>query len=197
MDYTSLDDAALIGLIARLHSDALGILYDRYGRLIFTVAVHIVGDAQTAEEITQDVFVRVWEGASTYRSDLAKVNSWLISIARHRAIDELRRRGSRPEKDSVDWPEDSGMENVELDRMLSSGDTAQEVEVLLQQRRVRQAVAALEPDQRRALNLAFFKGMSHNEIAEVLGEPLGTVKSRIRLAMYKLRNVLAEAGIIQ
>lgn len=197
MDYTSLDDAALIGLIARLHSDALGILYDRYGRLIFTVAVHIVGDAQTAEEITQDVFVRVWEGASTYRSDLAKVNSWLISIARHRAIDELRRRGSRPEKDSVDWPEDSGMENVELDHMLSSGDTAQEVEVLLQQRRVRQAVAALEPDQRRALNLAFFKGMSHNEIAEVLGEPLGTVKSRIRLAMYKLRNVLAEAGIIQ
>jgi RNA polymerase sigma-70 factor (ECF subfamily) len=89
------------------------------------------------------------------------------------------------------------MENADLAGMPAFGDPAQEVEVLFQQRRVRQAVAALEPDQRRALNLAFFKGLSHNEIAELLDEPLGTVKSRIRLGMYKLRNVLAEAGIIQ
>jgi RNA polymerase sigma-70 factor (ECF subfamily) len=175
----------------------LGILYDRYGRLVFTVAVHIVGDAQTAEEITQDVFVRVWEGAASYRSDLAKVNSWLISITRHRSIDELRRRGSRPEKDALDWPDDSGMENGDLDGIPVMGDPAQQVEVLIQQRRVRQAVAGLAPDQRRALNLAFFKGLSHQEIAEILGEPLGTVKSRIRLAMNKLRNVLAEAGRLQ
>ncbi len=197
MDITVLDDAALVGLIARSHSEALGILYDRYGRLVFTVAVHIVGDAQTAEEITQDVFVRLWEGASGYRADLAKVSSWLVSIARHRAIDELRRRGSRPEKDAMDWPEDSGVENGELAGMPVMGDPAQDVELLLQQRRVRQAVAGLAPDQRRALNLAFFKGMSHHEIADILGEPLGTVKSRIRLAMLKLRTVLAEAGMIQ
>ena len=113
MDFSSLDDTALIGLIAGAHNDALGALYDRYGKLVFTIAYNVVGDSETAEEVTQDVFVRVWEGASSYRSDMAKVSSWMISITRHRAIDELRRRGSRPEKDSNPWPDDSGYESAD------------------------------------------------------------------------------------
>lgn len=196
MDLSSLDDVTLLGLIARAQNEALGILYDRYGRLVFTIAIHVVGDEETAEEITQDVFVRVWEGASTYRPDLAKVSSWLVSITRHRSIDELRRRGVRPEKDQMDWPEDVGQEDSDLSNLPVLSGPEEDVEIHLQQRQIRHAVSALSPDQRQVLNLAFFKGLSHSEISEALGEPLGTVKSRIRLAMRKLRDVLVEAGMV-
>lgn len=196
MNYSTLDDAALMGSIARAHGDtahsgALAELYDRYGRLVYTVAIHVVGDPETAEEITQDVFVRAWEGANTYRPDVARVGSWLVSIARHRAIDELRRRGVRPEKASVEWPEEAGLENG----LPTFDDPEDTVESLLRNRHIRLAVASLPNEQRQVLGLAFFKGMSHSEIADTLGEPLGTVKSRIRLAMRKLRDALVERGI--
>lgn len=192
MDFTSLDDVALLGLIAAEHSEALGALYDRYGRLVYTIAIHVVGDGETAEEITQDVFVRVWEGAGSYRPDMAKVTSWLVSIARHRSIDELRRRGVRPEKDSFSWPEESGAEIANGLPVLEGPED--EVESALRNQRVRQAVATLSVDQRTVLGLAYFQGLSHSEIAERLGQPLGTVKSRIRIAMQKLRDVMAEPG---
>jgi RNA polymerase sigma-70 factor (ECF subfamily) len=192
LDFTSLDDVALLGLIAAEHSEALGALYDRYGRLVYTIAIHVVGDGETAEEITQDVFVRVWEGAGSYRPDMAKVTSWLVSIARHRSIDELRRRGVRPEKDSFSWPEESGAEIANGLPVLEGPED--EVESALRNQRVRQAVATLSVDQRTVLGLAYFQGLSHSEIAERLGQPLGTVKSRIRIAMQKLRDVMAEPG---
>lgn len=192
MDFTFLDDVALLGLIAAEHSEALGALYDRYGRLVYTIAIHVVGDGETAEEITQDVFVRVWEGAGSYRPEMAKVTSWLVSIARHRSIDELRRRGVRPEKDSFAWPEESGAEIANGLPVLEGPES--EVENSLRNLRVRQAVADLSVDQRTVLGLAYFQGLSHSEIAEMLGEPLGTVKSRIRIAMQKLRDGLAGPG---
>ena len=182
-------------LISQAQTEALGELYDRYGRLIFTVAVHVVWDAETAEEITQDVFLRAWEGAHTYRPELAKVSSWLISIARHRSIDELRRRSGRPENFRVDWPEDIGQDHMNGMPVLESPE--EEVESDLQSRDIRHAIAALPRAQRVVLNLAFFKGYSHSQIAEFLGEPLGTVKSRVRLAMIKLRDVLMEKGMIE
>lgn len=190
MDLTTVDDAALILLIARSNSAALSQLYDRYGRLVYSVACQTVGDAEAAEEITQDVFVRVWDGAATYRAELAKVSTWLVGITRHRAIDELRRRGVRPEKQAVPWPEE---QEEGLPALEGPENT---VESRLQQQTVRQAVAALPEDQRRVLGLAFFSGYSHSEIAERLGEPLGTVKSRIRLAMQKLRDIFIEQGLI-
>lgn len=193
MDFSSLDDSALIGLVAGANSEALGALYDRYGRLVFTIAYNVVGDSETAEEITQDVFVRVWEGAAGYRVELAKVSSWLISITRHRAIDELRRRGSRPEKDSFAWPEESGAEPVEDLPTLDGPEEA--VESALQNHSVRQAISMLPPDQRKVLGMAFFRGLSHSQIADALGEPLGTVKSRIRMAMQKLRDTMIERGV--
>ena len=189
MDLSSLDDIALMALIAQAQNDALGQLYDRYGRLVFSVALHVIGDSETAEEITQDVFTRVWDGAHTYRPELAQVRSWMISITRHRAIDELRRRGVRPDQHQADWPEfpEDDFPAVEGPEDL--------VEARLWQRIVRTAVAALPEDQRRVLGLAFFQGYSHSEIAERLNEPLGTVKSRIRLAMQKLRQTFTEQGL--
>lgn len=203
MNWPSLDDAALITIIAGVYrarssdpllNEAVGELYDRYGRLVYTVAIHVVGDPETAEEITQDVFVRACDGARTYQPEVAKVSSWLVSIARHRAIDELRRRGSRPEKDRADWPDDVGMENA--DGMPSLEGPEETVEISLQQRGIRQMIASLPSDQRTVLGMAFFQGLSHSEIADQLGEPLGTVKSRIRLAMQKLRDALIEQGMI-
>ena len=198
MDYTSLDDASLLGMIAardeRFPTEALGVLYDRYGRLVYTVAIHVVGDTETAEEVTQDVFVRVWEGAHTYRADMAKVSSWLISICRHRAIDELRRRGVRPEKDSAGWPEDAGLDTMDGLPVLDGPEEL--VEDRLQRSGIRQVIETLPREQREVLGLAYFKGLSHSQIAERLGEPLGTVKSRIRQGMQKVRDALIERGIV-
>lgn len=201
MDYSVLDDAALLNCIAQAYgaprSDpalnaAVGVLYDRYGRLVYSVAIHVVGDAETAEEITQDVFVRACEGAGSYRPETARLSSWLVSIARHRAIDELRRRGSRPEKERADWPEDVGLETAPGMPMLEGPEM--QVENSLSNRGLRQLVAALPVDQRRVLGLAFFGGLTQSEIAVQLGEPLGTVKSRIRLAMQKMREALGASG---
>ncbi len=199
MNFSSLDDSSLLALIAAprrepLPADALGVLYDRYGRLVFTVAIHVVGDAETAEEITQDVFVRVWEGAHTYRPEVAKVSSWLVSITRHRAIDELRRRGSRPEKDSTDWPEDIGLDHLDGMPVLDGPQDA--VEDLFQSSGIRQVLQTLPAEQRQVLGLAYFKGLSHSQIAVLINEPLGTVKSRIRQAMHKVRDALIEQGMV-
>ncbi len=202
MDLSTLDDAALITIIAGVSgsrsadpvlNEAVGVLYDRYGRLVYTIAIHVVGDVETAEEVTQDVFVRACEGARTFRPEMAKVSSWLVSITRHRAIDELRRRSSRPEKERIDWPDESGEDPME--DLPGLEDPVRMVEGLLERRSIRAMVATLPADQREVLGLAFFKGLSHSEIAEMLGEPLGTVKSRIRLAMQKLRDTMIERGM--
>jgi RNA polymerase sigma-70 factor (ECF subfamily) len=186
VDYSILDDASLIRLIVATRTEALEALYDRYSRLVFSMALHAVGDAATAEEITQDVFVRVWEKASTYRADQAKVSTWLTSITRYRSIDILRYRNSRPEKNSIGWEE--LMLNAEPSAEGPEGDA----ELSLDRIRVRSAISHLPPEQQKVLNLAYFLGMSHSQIAEQLKEPLGTVKTRIRLAMLKLREVLQD-----
>ncbi len=204
MNFATIDDAQLLLILAGSPggrpfdpdiNGAIGELYDRYGRLVYTVAIHVVGDSETAEEITQDVFVRACEGARTYRPEMAKVSSWLVSITRHRSIDELRRRGARPEKYRVDWPQDS--DPTELDSLLTADGPEAAVEGTLQQRGLRQVIAQLPHDQRQVLALAYFKGLSHSEIASLLGEPLGTVKSRIRKAMQKLRDTMLDRGMIE
>ena len=186
MNYSALDDQTLIRLVARAHADALGELYERYSRLVFSLAWNLVGDQATAEEITLDVFTRIWEKAETYRPEQAKVSTWLTSIARYRSIDMLRRRGSRPEQHSVDWAE------LAPDDLPSADGPEEAAELAMQQQRVRAAIAALPSDQKQVLALAYFKGYSHREIAQVLNQPLGTVKTRIRLGMQKLRDLLLE-----
>jgi len=189
VDYSTLDDATLVRLAARDHQDALGELYDRYSRLVFSLALNMVGDHATAEEVTLDVFTRVWEKADTYRPDQAKVSTWLTSITRYRSIDVLRRRGSRPKQQSLDWAE------VSPDHIPGVEDPEEAAELALQRQRVRAAIATLPPNQKQVLALAYFKGYTHREIAATLDQPLGTVKTRIRLAMQKLREMLIDEQI--
>jgi RNA polymerase sigma-70 factor (ECF subfamily) len=174
----------LISLIVQSHPDALSELYDRYSRLVFSLALNLVGDRSTAEEITLDVFTRVWRRAVTYRPEQAKVSTWLTSIARYRAIDMLRRQGARGMESTVDWAE------VDRDAVSHIDGPEEAADLALQQQRIRLAMAELPSVQRQALALAYFRGYTHREIAEVLDEPLGTVKTRIRLAMQKLREIL-------
>jgi RNA polymerase sigma-70 factor (ECF subfamily) len=186
LDYSTIDDSALLRFIARADADALSALYDRYHRLVFSIARNAVGDQATAEEITLDVFTQVWQKAGTYRADRAKVSTWLTSITRYRAIDELRRRGSRAEQRSVAWAD------LPPSAEPTVGGPETVIELSMQRRRVHTAVAQLPDAQKEALGLAYFRGLSHTEIAASLDLPLGTVKTRIRLAMGKLRQLLAD-----
>lgn len=193
LEMSQLDDHVLIRLVAEAHTEALSELYDRYSRLVYSLALHILRDPASAEEVTQDVFFRIWEKAETYRVEQARVSTWLTSIARNRSIDLLRRREIRPEGHSQAW-EDLPPGAIPVANGHAPEDLA---ERNLQAQRVRAAMADLPPEQRQALTLAFFNGLSHSEIAEALGEPLGTVKTRIRMAMQKLRASLGEEQIVQ
>jgi RNA polymerase sigma-70 factor (ECF subfamily) len=180
------DDGALITLIAQAQTDALNQLYDRYNRLIFSVAIAIVGDHAVAEEVTLDVFVQVWRRAGTYRPDQATVRTWLIAITRHHAIDILRMQKSRSEANTVNWDEISAPEGS-APHGLEEG-----VQLSMQREHVRKKMAELPADQREALVLAYFKGYTHSQIAQALRQPLGTIKTRIRLGMNKLKKLLEE-----
>jgi len=179
VDYSALTDKTLLRLITHSHPDALAELYDRYSRLVFSLALKIVGDRATAEEITLDVFMRVWDKSATYNAERAKVT-------RHLAIDMLRRRQSRPELHSLSW--------VEATTFTSSDGQSPEkkTELMLEQEQLHGALTQLPPEQRQVLGLAYFGGYTHRQIAELLDQPLGTVKTRIRLALQKMRQMLLD-----
>ena len=183
MDYTKLDDTALVALIARRDERALSALYDRYSRLAFSVAVRIVGDRALAEEITADSFVSVWRSSGSYSVERGRFVSWLMSVVRHRAIDELRRLNVRPEGSSV-----------ELNEALQTTAHPDGLDDLLDVRRrqevVRSVLAGLPVSQREALELAYFGGLTQQEIAQKTGTPLGTIKTRMRLGLLKMREEL-------
>jgi RNA polymerase sigma-70 factor (ECF subfamily) len=186
MDYSNLDDEILIRLIEADNADSLGELYDRYSRLVFSLAANIVGDPETAEEITLDVFTLIWEKAGTYQPEKAKFSTWMTTITRNRSIDELRRRGSRPERLSID------LFQVPSSQMLVNDSPDEYAQDALLREQVRIAISQLPKDQMESLQMAYFKGYTHRQIAEILDQPLGTVKTRIRLAMNKLRKILLE-----
>ena len=189
MDYTLLNDETLLRLIAHSDENALSELYDRYSRLVFSVAWNTLSDSGRAEEVTQDVFVRVWDKARTYSAEHGRVVTWLSSIARHRSIDLYRQALSHGETLQVSWQE---AETIDL----PDGQNVEwEVDLSQRQQRIRWAVAQLPVEQKRALGMAFFQGLSHPEIATALEEPLGTVKTRIRLGMQKLRTLLQDEPV--
>ena len=185
-DYARHTDERLLSLIAQRQEQALAELYNRYNRLVFSLALAVVNDRATAEEITLDVFMRIWQKAATYRADQAKVSTWLTHIARNHAIDILRRRSVRLDQYAVHW------EDATFKQASSEPDPQESVEATLRRERVQAAMAQLPPDQRQALLLAFFNGLSHSQIAEALKQPLGTIKTRLRLAMHKLRESLSD-----
>ena len=157
------DDGSLIRMIMNGQSAALGHLYDRYGRLVFSLAFQVIGDGASAEEITQEVFLQIWNKASTYQPDQGKVVTWLISVARHRAIDALRRKGARPEGHQVD------LDGDDETGLVDPSGVEEQVELSQRSLAVRKAIAALPRDQQIALNMAYFKGMTHQEVADAIG----------------------------
>ena len=185
VDLRTSEDQALLAQIANQETGALAILYDRYGRLLFSVAFHMVGDQNLAEEITLDVFRRVWEKAASYRAERASVRTWITSMTRNRAIDMLRREGVRPEHNSISWAD----LNYEPHADTHSPETA--VAQQMQKQKIHAALAELPQEQQEVLVLAYFYGYSHSQIADQLDMPIGTVKTRIRLGMQKLRHSLA------
>ena len=185
-DYAQYDDETLIRLIAQAQEEALAQLYERYKRVIFSLVFAIVNDAATAEEVTLDVFMRVWQKAETYRADQAKVSTWLTHIARYHAIDVLRRRTAR--LDHYALP----LDDVSSDGKSFQHDPQESAEISLRRERVHAALAQLPADQKQAMLLAYFSGYTQRQIAEVLNQPLGTIKTRLRLAMQKLRGFLRE-----
>ncbi len=177
------DDVALMQRIAGGEEAALGELYDRYGRLVMSVALAVAGDRATAEEVTFDVFLSAWLHAGNYDPALSKVSTWLTRLARNRAIDRLRREAVRPAGHSVAF-------NDAAPIFRTPGDVDAAVDRSLTRQRVRAAVASLPDEQRQALALAFFQGYTHSEIAGLLDQSLGTVKGRIRGGMIRLRQLL-------
>jgi len=185
-DHVHDDDEKLISLIAQLHEEALAQLFDRYNRLVFSLALVIVRDRETAEEITLDVFMRVWQKAGTYRADQAKVSTWLTHITRNHAIDVLRRQAARPEQHSVI------LDEAATTSELPDHDPQIFAEAASQHERIHAALAQIPPDQKQTVLMAYFSGYTQRQIAEVLDQPLGTIKTRIRLALQKLRDLLRD-----
>ena len=185
-DYTIYGDEKLIRLIAQAHEQALAQLYNRYHRLVFSLALAIVNDRETAEEVTLDVFMRVWQKAGTYRVEQARVSTWLTHIARHHAIDILRRRAARLDHSAVHWEE--VISNLES----SHPDPQESAEVSLRRERIHAALNQLPVEQKQALFLAYFGGYTQSEISQLLAQPLGTIKTRLRLALRKVREFLNE-----
>lgn len=178
-------DVMLMERIARRNTDALKLLYDRYGRAAFALSYRIVEEASAAEEIVQDAFETVWNKAQTF--DAARggnVRGWLLTIVHRRSIDYRRREFGRPPRNV---PIDS------LDNVLSTPDVWKDVSATLLGEQVRQALEALPVDQRRAIELSFFEGLSHGEIASQENAPLGTVKGRLRIGLRKLSGMLGSA----
>ncbi len=178
-------DEALMARVARHDSCALEMLYERYSGLALGLATRILGDQCSGEEIVQEAFWRVWKRAKTYQDQRGQFVPWLLSIVHHLAIDEVRKRNARPRLASTDLDDQSVRDIPDL-----RADVAAAAFSNIAGEQVRAAVAQLPEPQRHVLELAYFQGFTHQEISEKLGEPLGTVHTRTRLALLKLREQL-------
>lgn len=178
------DDLALLQATARGDKQAFARLYDRFSRPVYGLTLRIVRSRAEADEILQESFWQVWKQAGRFQQDLGSPFTWVVTIARRKAIDRLRANSrhlqriheAQATRATDDSEAPTGLENAE------AGDTVAAV---------RGALALLRPEERRAIELAFFDGLTHTEIAEALGRPVGTVKARIRRGMTKLQRPLA------
>lgn len=182
---TSLEQPADLELLRRMRlgdEAALEMLYARYGGLVFTLALRIVGDPELAREVLQDTFLRAWDGRDTYDAGRGRVPWWLMGIARNGAIDLLRSRPHQARLREQERPLSQVRQNESADRGVA--------DALALRRAVGQALAGLSDNQREAIELAYYRGLTQAEIAQHLGQPLGTIKSRTRDAMEHLRTLL-------
>ena len=184
-----LSDEALLTAIAGGAIWAMESLYQRYSRILYSLAYRMVADHQIAEDITQDALLAVWRRATSYSPKMGAARSWVLSILHHRAIDYLRkvrRRSSVAE---------APLEEIELDESVAAPDAWDSAWRSLQSGQVRAALMQIPTEQRLVIELAYFQGWTHTEIAEGISIPLGTVKARMRLGLLHLKRLLEKSGI--
>jgi len=176
-DQPQVTDSMLISRIRAGDEDALAALHDRYAPVVYSVALRVLGETTQAEDILQEIFLQLWRNPQRFDASRGSLGAWLAVIARHRAIDSLRRRHPETDIEDVVVAVDSNLEQT-AERNIAIA-------------KVRTAVDHLPAEQRKPLEMAFFQGLTHSEIAAKTGEPLGTIKTRIRAALFALRKVLA------
>ena len=166
-------DAELLGLLQHGDERAMAALFDRYSKIVYSVALRVLRDTASAEDVMQEIFMQIWRSPNSFVAAKGSLGGWLAVVARNRSIDTLRRK--RPS------------EQVEEMNLASPFNLADESERSLLMERARAAVVLLPLEQRKTLEMAFFDGLTHSEIAEMTGDPLGTVKTRIRSGLLSLR----------
>jgi len=179
-------DAALAQRLLHRDVNAFEQLYDRHSRIVYSVVLRILRQVSTAEEVVQEVFLQVWRNSGQYDASRGPFIPWLVTLARNRALDHLRLKSERQRR-LEEQPDDyvGGLPQISIDPQYE-----QAMDEKRRAERVRSLIASLPSQQRRAIELAYFAGLSHSEIAAALKEPLGTVKSWIRNALLKLKEEL-------
>ncbi len=167
------DDATLLGLVRRGDEQAMASLFDRYSKVVYSVALRVLRDPASAEDVLQEVFMQIWRSPDGFIATRGSLGGWLAVVSRNRSIDALRRK--RP------------TELVDEIALASPFNLAEESERTVMVERAREVILLLPNEQRKTLEMAFFDGLTHSEIAEMTGDPLGTVKTRIRSALLTLR----------
>jgi RNA polymerase sigma-70 factor, ECF subfamily len=183
--YAELDDEELMRRLSYRDLSAYKALFSRYGNLVYSTALRVLRDPQLAEDMVQEIFLRLWRKPESYAATRGKFSTWLTSVARNRAVDEVRSRNRRYRHETAS-PEEQEREFPGPD----TDDPALTAELSDQRRLILVALSALPEEQRKTIELAYFGGLTQQEIAEQLHQPLGTVKTRIRLGMQKRRAAL-------
>jgi RNA polymerase sigma-70 factor (ECF subfamily) len=179
-------DDALLHLIVQGNEDALAALYDRYGKLAYSLAYRMLGDTHGAEDVVQEAFINVWRKANSYVAKRGTARTWLLAVVHHSAVDLCRRRrGKIPAELPLEWEE----------LIADPNDLWSQVSNNLDREELTGCLARIPKEQREAIELAYFSGYSQREIAEIKDVPLGTVKGRIRIGMEKLRDLLVQPEI--
>jgi RNA polymerase sigma-70 factor (ECF subfamily) len=181
-DLDHLSDEALLALCSRGNESALAELYDRYGRAAFGLALRILRDRSLAEDAVQEGFLAVWRTSGAFAAERAKPSTWILTLVHRRAVDLVRREERRRG------------EPLEVAPHASGAATDEEAWLREQRQLVQEALRKLPPEQREALELAYYGGFTQSELAEALGQPLGTIKSRMFAGLKRLRELLAESG---
>jgi RNA polymerase sigma-70 factor (ECF subfamily) len=171
-------DESLLARVARGDDDALGSLYDRFGRVAYGLALRILRDERLAEDAVQEAFLAVWRQAASFRPERANARAWVLTFVHRRAVDLVRREERRR------------TEPLEPEAEPATGSTAEAAELRRRREAVQHALAKLPEEQRRPIELAYYGGLSQSELAERLGEPLGTIKSRMFTGLKRLRELL-------
>jgi RNA polymerase sigma-70 factor (ECF subfamily) len=182
-DLAHLSDEALVAIVERGEEAALAELYDRYGRPAYGLALRILRDESLAEDAVQEAFLAVWRGASRFVPERARASTWIMTLVHRRAVDLVRREEVRR------------AEPLEAAREPEAASTEDEAWLSLQRTRVHQALRKLPDQQRETLELAYFGGFTQAELADRLGQPLGTIKSRMFAGLGRLRELLAETEL--